>query len=49
MRALIGLAGQHAAVEEAMTGRENIEMVARLYGFDRATGTRPGAAASSSS
>jgi ABC-2 type transport system ATP-binding protein len=33
VRAVIGLAGQHAAVEEAMTGRENIEMVARLYGF----------------
>jgi ABC-2 type transport system ATP-binding protein len=33
VRALIGLAGQHAAVEEAMTGRENLEMVARLYGF----------------
>ena len=33
VRSLIGLAGQHAAVEEAMTGRENLEMVARLYGF----------------
>jgi len=33
VRAAIGLAGQHAAVEEAMTGRENLEMVARLYGF----------------
>jgi ABC-2 type transport system ATP-binding protein len=32
VRALIGLAGQHAAVEAAMTGRENLEMVARLYG-----------------
>jgi ABC-2 type transport system ATP-binding protein len=34
-RSLIGLAGQHAAVEDAMTGRENIEMVARLYGLGR--------------
>ena len=33
VRALIGLAGQHAAVEEAMSGRENLEMVARLYGL----------------
>jgi ABC-2 type transport system ATP-binding protein len=33
----IGLAGQYAAVEEAMTGRENLDMVARLFGHDRAT------------
>jgi ABC-2 type transport system ATP-binding protein len=33
VRALIGLAGQHAAVENAMTGRENLEMVASLYGL----------------
>jgi ABC-2 type transport system ATP-binding protein len=32
VRQLIGLAGQYAAVEEAMTGRENLEMIARLYG-----------------
>jgi ABC-2 type transport system ATP-binding protein len=32
VRALIGLAGQSAAVEEAMTGRENLEIVARLFG-----------------
>jgi ABC-2 type transport system ATP-binding protein len=31
-RQLIGLAGQFAAVEPAMTGRENLELVARLYG-----------------
>jgi ABC-2 type transport system ATP-binding protein len=37
VRRLIGLAGQHAAVEEAMTGRENLTMVARLYGQDRRT------------
>jgi ABC-2 type transport system ATP-binding protein len=35
VRRIIGLAGQHAAVEEAMTGRENLRMVARLFGLDR--------------
>jgi ABC-2 type transport system ATP-binding protein len=34
-RSLMGLAGQHAAVEAAMTGRENLQMVARLYGQGR--------------
>jgi ABC-2 type transport system ATP-binding protein len=34
-RRVIGLAGQHASVEDAMTGRENLEMIARLYGQDR--------------
>jgi ABC-2 type transport system ATP-binding protein len=33
IRRLIGLAGQSAAVEETMTGRENVIMVARLYGL----------------
>jgi ABC-2 type transport system ATP-binding protein len=37
VRRVIGLAGQYAAVEEAMTGRENLEMVARLFGHDRRT------------
>ena len=37
VRALIGLAGQFAAVEGAMSGRENLDMVARLYGQDRRT------------
>jgi ABC-2 type transport system ATP-binding protein len=32
VRRLIGLAGQSAAVEATMTGRENLAMVARLYG-----------------
>jgi ABC-2 type transport system ATP-binding protein len=32
VRRRIGLAGQSAAVEETMTGRENLFMVARLYG-----------------
>ena len=36
----IGLAGQHAAVEPALTGRENLVMVARLFGHDRAGGRR---------
>lgn len=31
----IGLAGQFAAVELSMTGRENLEMTARLFGHDR--------------
>jgi ABC-2 type transport system ATP-binding protein len=35
IRRLIGLAGQSAAVEEMMTGRENLAMVARLYGQTR--------------
>jgi ABC-2 type transport system ATP-binding protein len=34
VRQLIGLAGQYAAVEQAMTGRENLEMVARLFGLN---------------
>jgi ABC-2 type transport system ATP-binding protein len=32
VRRAIGLAGQFAAIEPAMTGRENLEMVARLFG-----------------
>src|SRR5437764_1287014 len=35
VRRLIGLAGQHAAVEPAMTGRENLELVGRLFGLTR--------------
>jgi len=35
VRRLIGLAGQSAAVEPAMTGRENLRMVARLFGHGR--------------
>jgi daunorubicin resistance ABC transporter ATP-binding subunit len=35
VRRLIGLAGQTAAVEPALTGRENLVMVARLFGHDR--------------
>lgn len=35
VRRKIGLAGQSAAVEPAMTGRENLVMVARLFGHTR--------------
>jgi ABC-2 type transport system ATP-binding protein len=31
LRSVIGLAGQSAAVDENLTGRENLEMVGRLY------------------
>jgi ABC-2 type transport system ATP-binding protein len=37
VRRAIGLAGQYAAVEPAMTARENLEMVARLFGQRRAS------------
>jgi ABC-2 type transport system ATP-binding protein len=37
LRAQIGLAGQHAAVDENMTGFENLEMVGRLYHLGRRT------------
>ncbi len=40
VRRLIGLAGQYAAVEAAMTGRENLEMIGRLFGHDRRTAAR---------
>ncbi len=35
VRRAIGLAGQFAAVEPAMTGRENLEMVGTLFGHSR--------------
>jgi ABC-2 type transport system ATP-binding protein len=31
LRSVIGLAGQYAAVDENLTGRENLELVGRLY------------------
>jgi ABC-2 type transport system ATP-binding protein len=40
LRHAIGLAGQFAAVDEILTGWENLEMVARLYGFSRAEAAR---------
>jgi ABC-2 type transport system ATP-binding protein len=36
LRAKIGLAGQYAAVDENLTGRENLEMVGRLYHLGKA-------------
>jgi ABC-2 type transport system ATP-binding protein len=35
LRERIGLAGQYAAVDENLTGLENLTMVGRLYGADR--------------
>jgi ABC-2 type transport system ATP-binding protein len=35
VRQIIGLAGQFASVEPAMTGRENLDFVGRLFGLDR--------------
>jgi ABC-2 type transport system ATP-binding protein len=40
VRREIGLAGQFAAVEPAMSGRENLEMVARLFGQNGRTARR---------
>ncbi|MEY2512983.1 MAG: type transport system ATP-binding protein, partial [bacterium] len=37
LRAHIGLAGQYAAVDENLTGFENLEMVGRLYHLGRRT------------
>ena len=40
LRARIGLAGQYAAVDENLTGIENLTMVGRLYGNKRAAAKR---------
>ncbi len=37
VRTVIGLAGQSAAIDETLTGRENLVMVGRLYHLDKAT------------
>jgi len=37
VRRVIGLAGQHAAVEPTLTGRENLALVGRLFGHPRRT------------
>jgi ABC-2 type transport system ATP-binding protein len=37
VRSLIGLAGQYAAVDENLTGRENLEMVGNLNHLDRSS------------
>src|SRR5439155_13879649 len=41
VRARIGLTGQFAALDEVLTGRENLEMIARLYHLPAATARRP--------
>jgi daunorubicin resistance ABC transporter ATP-binding subunit len=43
VRKVIGLAGQYASVEPAMTGTENLQMVARLFGLGRAESRRAAA------
>ncbi|MDQ2786827.1 MAG: ATP-binding cassette domain-containing protein [Chloroflexota bacterium] len=40
LRSRIGLTGQYAAVDELLTGRENLEMVGRLYHLARQTARR---------
>ncbi|GAA2440417.1 daunorubicin resistance protein DrrA family ABC transporter ATP-binding protein [Actinomadura vinacea] len=40
VRALIGLAGQYAAVDEKLTGRGNLRMFGRLYHLSRADARR---------
>jgi ABC-2 type transport system ATP-binding protein len=40
VRERIGLAGQFAAVDDHMTGRENVVMIGRLYGLTRREATR---------
>ncbi len=42
LRERIGLAGQYAAVDENLTGLENLTMVGRLYGMPRAEAKRRG-------
>jgi ABC-2 type transport system ATP-binding protein len=42
LRERIGLAGQYAAVDENLTGLENLTMVGRLYGASRAAAKRRG-------
>jgi daunorubicin resistance ABC transporter ATP-binding subunit len=43
VRRRIGLAGQFAAVDQELTGRENVEMIGELYGL-KAAAARSGAA-----
>lgn len=35
LRAVIGLAGQYAAIDEVLTGQENLELVGTLYHLDK--------------
>jgi len=41
VRALLALTGQFAAVDELLTGRENLEMFGRLFRLARADARRP--------
>jgi len=43
VRRRVGLAGQFAAVDDYLTGRENVEMVGRLYGLPRSQARRKAA------
>lgn len=40
IRRLIGVTGQFTAIDEQLTGRENLVMMARLFGLDRADAGR---------
>src|SRR6266487_384360 len=40
VRRVIGLSGQYAAVDAYLTGRENMRMIGRLYGFRRLAASR---------
>jgi ABC-2 type transport system ATP-binding protein len=40
VRTRIGLVGQHAAVDEVLSGRQNLELFGRLYHLDRAAAAR---------
>jgi ABC-2 type transport system ATP-binding protein len=40
LRSVIGLAGQYAAVDENLTGRENLDLVGRLYHLGKAESRR---------
>ncbi len=40
LRSRIGLTGQYAAIDEYLTGRENLEMFGRLYNLPKATARR---------
>ena len=40
VRRLIGLSGQYAAVDGYLTGRENLQMIGRLYGLPRRAARR---------
>ena len=49
LRPVIGLAGQFAAVDENLTGLENLEMVGRLYHLSRAEARKRARKSSSAS